>query len=224
MSIRIRLRKPRVLELFSGTGSVGKVCRQRGWDVVSLDILPNHQPTHVIDILKWDYTKWDPSRFDIIWASPPCTEYSAMRNIHKKPRDLILANAIVQRTLNIITYFQPRHWFIENPQSGLLKDLPFMALLRFDDVDYCQYGYPFRKRTRIWHSPNVDLKLRLCTYDCARSDPVKRRHLSQMGQNRLAKRDEHCVRLDLDGRHAIPAPLIENIMDQLPYHHFAPSA
>ena len=27
----------RVLELFSGTGSVGNVCRARGMDVVSLD-------------------------------------------------------------------------------------------------------------------------------------------------------------------------------------------
>jgi len=27
----------RILELFSGAGSVGKACAERGWDVVSLD-------------------------------------------------------------------------------------------------------------------------------------------------------------------------------------------
>ena len=29
----------RVLELFSGTGSVGKCCKELGWDVVSVDLL-----------------------------------------------------------------------------------------------------------------------------------------------------------------------------------------
>ena len=29
----------KVLELFSGTGSVGKCCKQLGWDVVSVDLL-----------------------------------------------------------------------------------------------------------------------------------------------------------------------------------------
>jgi len=28
----------KVLELYSGTGSVGKVCKERGFDVVSVDI------------------------------------------------------------------------------------------------------------------------------------------------------------------------------------------
>ena len=42
----------RVLELFSGTHSVGKVCKDLGYEVVSLD-LTNADIN--IDILKWDY-------------------------------------------------------------------------------------------------------------------------------------------------------------------------
>ena len=66
---------PRLLELFSGTGSVG---RQWDGEVVSVDIAGD-EPTHRADILEWDYTFYDPNHFDVVWASPPCTQYSKAR-------------------------------------------------------------------------------------------------------------------------------------------------
>ena len=30
----------------------------------------------ISDILKWDNTKSKPDEIDVIWFSPPCTEYS----------------------------------------------------------------------------------------------------------------------------------------------------
>ena len=54
------------------------------------------------------------------------------------------------RTLELIDYFKPRFWGLENPQSGLLKMRPYMEGLPFQDVTYCSYGSPYRKRTRIW--------------------------------------------------------------------------
>jgi len=42
----------KVLELFSGTGSVGKVAKEMGWDVVSLDLKNADIETN---ILNWDY-------------------------------------------------------------------------------------------------------------------------------------------------------------------------
>ena len=57
----------RVLELFSGTGSVGNVCRERGMDVVSLD---RDMPADIrCDILDWDFRAYEPKSFDFIW--PP---------------------------------------------------------------------------------------------------------------------------------------------------------
>ena len=46
--------------------------------------------------------------------------------------------------------FWPQHWVIESLQTGLLKKQCFMSELRFVDVDYCKYGMPCRKRTRLW--------------------------------------------------------------------------
>ena len=63
----------KLLELFSGTGSIGKVARSRGFDVVSLD-LKNADIN--CDILQWNYKEYPSGYFQFVWASPPCTEYS----------------------------------------------------------------------------------------------------------------------------------------------------
>ena len=60
----------RLLELFSGTRSVGKVAERLGYDVVSLD-LKNADIN--VNILEWDYKVFPAGMFDVVWASPPCT-------------------------------------------------------------------------------------------------------------------------------------------------------
>ena len=71
----------RVLELFSGTGSIQKVCVERGWDVVSLD--RDLKADIKEDIMTWDYKKdYKPGDFDIITASPVCLWWSKLRNTY----------------------------------------------------------------------------------------------------------------------------------------------
>ena len=54
----------RVLELFSGMGSVSNVCKALGMDVVSLD---RDTPAGIrSDITDWDYTTYNPHDFDAI--------------------------------------------------------------------------------------------------------------------------------------------------------------
>ena len=55
----------KLLELFNGTASVGRVAREFGFSVISLD-LKNANINE--DILQWDYKKYDKD-FDIIWAA-----------------------------------------------------------------------------------------------------------------------------------------------------------
>ena len=108
----------RLLELFSGTGSVGNVAKAMGYEVISVD--RDMMATHQCDIMDWNYQQYPPKYFNVLWASPPCTEYSiAMRN---RPRDLEGANILLQQTLDMIEYFEPTHWLIENPQTGVMKD------------------------------------------------------------------------------------------------------
>jgi len=142
----------KLLELFSGTGSVGKVFKESGWTVVSLD--RDMDADIKTDMMDWDYkAMYEPGSFDVLWTSPPCTEYSVAKTVGV--RKIAEANQVVQRTLDIIDYFQPKFWFLENPQTGMLKSQPMMQDKPFTDVDYCRYGMPYRKRTRIWNNvPN----------------------------------------------------------------------
>ena len=145
---------PRCLELFSGTGSVGDAFKKAGWYVVSLDLSDSGgcTPDIFMDILKWDFigSGFPVSFFDVIWASPPCTEYSRARTTAKTPRNLSLADSLVEQTFAIINHFKPKFWFMENPHSGMLAQRPFMHGLDYKTVDYCQYDGPHRKRTAIW--------------------------------------------------------------------------
>ena len=46
-----------LLELFSGTGSVGTNAKKRGYKVISVDSNDKTDANIVVDILNWDYKK-----------------------------------------------------------------------------------------------------------------------------------------------------------------------
>ena len=83
---------PHLLELFSGTGSMGRAFRARGWQVTSVDIDAKSLPTICCDILELDAEHVSEyGNVDLIWASPPCTHYSCARTKARTPRDLRVA-------------------------------------------------------------------------------------------------------------------------------------
>ena len=173
----------RPLELFSGTKSIGKALEKRGWEVVSLDISNEFNPTIQCDILEWDYTCYPPGHFMAIWSSPCCTNYSRART-RGGPRDLVGADKLVQKTIEIIDYFKATYYYIENPWTGLLRHRDVIQHLpppyRFD---YCQFGTPYRKATAIW-SNNSLLKDHICTGNCWSFDGRKHAAAAQRGQGK----------------------------------------
>ena len=58
----------RLLELFSGTGSVGKVAKEMGYEVVSVD--RDMKATHQCDIMEWYYQQYAPKYFDVVGFTP----------------------------------------------------------------------------------------------------------------------------------------------------------
>lgn len=198
----------RLLELFSGTGSVRKAVGDRYTEIVSIDILQKFAPTECCNILDWNYRQYPPGYFTAIWASPPCTEYSAI--LYSRPdrvRDLDGANRIVQRTVEIIQYFNPEMWFIENPQTGLLKHQEVMSGLPYTDVDYCKYGFSYRKRTRIW--TNTEYQGKLCQKDCG--SIVNGRHKNAIGNSSYTEHWEKGTQDRLHQRYSIPSLLLQEL-------------
>ena len=175
----------KLLELFSGSGSIGKAFRSKGWDVVSLDMDPKTDADIHEDILTWDYKSFPVGEFDAIWASPCCTQYSCARTSAATPRNLDLADSLVKRSLEIIAYFEPKTWFLENPATGMLKDRPFMAGIPYVDLDYCCYcAWGYRKRTRIWTDCSLNGKLCAGAGGCPNMVGKRHRSTAQQGKNK----------------------------------------
>ena len=159
----------RLLELFAGTGSVGKVFEAAGWEVVSVDSVPAFGPTICVDIMRWDYRIYPPGHFDFVHASPPCTEFS--RALTTRPRDLEAGDVLVDKTLEILTYFRPPWWTIENPHTGYMKTRANMLHLKtfMRRVCYCMYcpedddSWAYRKDTAIWTNLDNWTPRPLCT-------------------------------------------------------------
>lgn len=154
----------KLLELFSGTGSWNKYCLENNIECVSVDISKKyHTPTILIDIMEWDYkSAFSPNHFDIITASPPCQYFSCLQRWgkYKKSPTTIKNNIekyalpVLKRTLEIIEYFNPTYYFIENPLTGAMKDY-MDSKYKFIKVDYCRFDYNYKKPTIIYTNKNL---------------------------------------------------------------------
>ncbi len=144
----------RLLDLFSGTGSITRAFRHH--EVTSLDIDARCAPTICANLLDWQYKTLPRGHFDVIWASCPCEQYSVARSNARTPRDLMLSDSLVLRTQDVLDWFQPRCYFVENPSgSQLWSRFKWPRLVR---TSYCTYGFPYRKHTTI--ATNTDISLR----------------------------------------------------------------
>jgi len=161
-----------LLELFKGTGSVGKVAHKI-FNVVSLDSDPKAQPDILTDILKWDYKKfYNQTGFipDFIWASPPCNTYSSLsyplRERHPQTTEpyserAIIGTKILHQTIKIIAFFHKLNpnliFVIENPKGMMRKD-PAVQQFILNSTLYVLYGDKRRKHTDFFS--NIDLELK----------------------------------------------------------------
>ena len=153
----------RVLELFSGTRSIGRAFEARGHEVYSVDYCESFEADSHEDIAVLGVTDVMEAfgAPDVVWASPDCTTYSvAALGRHRKKDPATgwlmpvtdyakICDAVNQHLMRLIEALAPQLWFVENPRGGLRK-MPWMRGLPRYTVTYCQYGYRYMKPTDIW--------------------------------------------------------------------------
>jgi len=108
MAIRVM----KVLDLFCGLGGWSKAFHDAGHECTGIDIKNIGYPYRFI---KADLNDWKPDQhYDIILASPPCTQFSKVVQRWTGKCNESKGLELVFRTFALIQEMKPKYWVIEN--------------------------------------------------------------------------------------------------------------
>ena len=200
----------RLLSLFHGTGSIAQFFENAGWDVVSIDIDPKSPASFCQDIRTWDWTTQE--NFDVIWAGPPCENYSVANTRGK--RNYLLADSLVRVAWAIISHFLEKNpdliYFVENPAgSHLWRREVGKPLTPQIQLDMCAYGRLWRKRTRLATNSNYVPRALCDPSTCPSCHNGKHIQTAQRGPQKNETHDT----VKLSELHAYPPELCKEIYE-----------
>ena len=205
----------RVLELFKGSGSITKYYEGTDNEVISLDFEKKYEPDICCDIMDWNYKEYPVGYFDIIWASPECKIFSHLqytwigrkwKNKQELKEQRDIHSKFIKKTIEIIKYFNPTFYFIENPlQSKIWDYVEDEYKNKFVIVDYCYFEYNYKKPTKIL--TNKELKNKRCS--CKKHDMRIGLHGCKMVNAVVKKKDN----TNLMDRYSIPPLLLKYLLN-----------
>ena len=102
----------KVLDLFCGLGGWSRAFAEAGHDCTGIDIKNIGYPYRFI---KADLNDWMPDQhYDIILASPPCTQFSKVVQRWTGKCNESKGLGLVFKTFALIQEMKPKYWVIEN--------------------------------------------------------------------------------------------------------------
>lgn len=141
-----------ILSLFDYSGNWPKFYKENGYEVYQVDVKLG------IDIL--ELTPEDlPGEVYGILAAPPCTDFSGSGAQYWKQKDVdgrtSASLALVDKTLEIIEWCDPKFWALENPVGRLSKLRPALGNPWYFQPHW--YGDAYTKKTGLWGNFNKEL-------------------------------------------------------------------
>jgi hypothetical protein len=128
-----------MIDLCCGLGGASAAMRDRGWQVTTYDCLDDVKPDVLIDVRRLIGL---PRNVDLVWASPPCSEFTIMRLPFKtcvakrKEPDL----SIVRACKRLIDEYGPRWWVVENVYALRGWITPILGPVRWMCGSHCLWG------------------------------------------------------------------------------------
>lgn len=120
----------RVLDLFCGMGGWSIGFHREGFDCIGVDTVDVGYP---YDLILCDIRQFNPTgNYDVVVASPPCTEFSSLTLLSYKkgqrgPPEPARGVELVRETIRIIGEIQPRYWVIENVWGSITHLDPILG-------------------------------------------------------------------------------------------------
>jgi site-specific DNA-cytosine methylase len=165
-----------MIELFAGSGILANTFKENNYNTLTIGFKDKteYKLDLEMNILDVDYDlleliKASMGKVNVIFSGSPCECFSKLGAIHKtfidgKPNydnpKLVNAVAVHKKAIQIIEYFNPDIWFIENP-SGFLQTMDFMKNIGWIyGLNMCMYNHQingkyFKKPTQLWSNVGI---------------------------------------------------------------------
>lgn len=122
-----------MLDLCAGLGGASQAMRDRGWDVVTLDNDPRFGCDITADLSTWHYHGPRP---DLVWISPPCTEF-ARESMPWCRTGALPDMTLIAAARRIVVEIGPRYWILENVRGAV----PYLGPAREIHGPFFLWGY-----------------------------------------------------------------------------------
>jgi|TARA_R110000824_G_scaffold326353_2_gene513273 site-specific DNA-cytosine methylase len=148
----------KMIDLFSGLGGASEAFLKAGWQVLRIENNPLlSEVPHTKLMCIFEFRDWieqtlleNPDAFkdiEVIWASPPCYEFSlgfnAPKAEHSRRGDGTPYEPnmdLLQCAIDIIELIQPRYHIIENVRGACLHFEPYLGKFRQQNEAYFFWG------------------------------------------------------------------------------------
>ncbi len=171
-----------LISLYDRTGNWSRPYREAGWTVMQIDIQNGW------NVYNWDFRNTDVRGYEkiIVLAAAPCTDYavSGAKHFEEKDRDGRTAESqnLIKHTKDIIDFFNPHAWSLENPKTRIHKLNPWIGQRPkyvFNPCDFAGYSPNpdddrYNKETWLFGKFNDPVKKRLEPF--TKESPIWRDH------------------------------------------------